>query len=627
MNLHGFLSVAVVAALGCSSPPEPRVAPEGGRVSVPSDSAPVASASSVRRDDSPGRGAQELDVAKQLRALFAEEWERGLREDPVSSSLRGDRRFNRSWADSSLAGLQRSHEGDRAALAKLEAIDFDRLRSEDQIHARIFRRMLEDNIRSHELGLHLMPLTQRGGVQTLNQLQQNLRFETVQDYDDWLARLSEIDAVVEQTIELMTEGIARGLVQPKVLMKRVPKQIAFHVVENPKKSPFYKIFAAIPEDFEARDRLQSEAMEVISTVVVPAYRRFDVFFNTTYLPACRETIAAAELPDGEEIYAHQVAYFTTTEMTPDEVHQVGLAEVERIRSEMKSVMRETKFKGNFKRFLRFLRTNPRFFYRSSDQLLEGYNELAARLDDKLPLLFGRLPKAPYEVRAIPDEIAPDTTTAYYSAPAADGSRPGYYWVNLYDVKSRPKWEMAALSVHEAVPGHHLQISIAMELEDLPEFRKNHWVTAFGEGWALYSERLGYDMGLYDDPYDRFGQLTYDMWRAVRLVVDTGMHAKGWSRRQAIDYFLENAPKSRRDITNEIDRYIGWPGQALAYKIGQLEILRLRAKAEEALGDAFDIRAFHDVVLGSGGVPLDVLATNVESWIESQESSSLSAVKR
>lgn len=462
-----------------------------------------------------------------------------------------------------------------------------------------------------------MPLSHRGGVQTLDQLARRLRLETVRDFDDYLARLKKVDTRIEQTIELMNEGLKRGITQPEVVMKRVPRQIAVHVVDDPAESRFYAPFAAIPEALDERVRLQSEALDVIENVVIPAYRRFQAYFNGTYLPSCRSSIAATELPNGAEWYAYAIAHYTTTELSADEIHRIGLDEVARIRGEMQSVMEEVGFEGGFDAFLTFLRTDPRFFFETPEELFEAYLAMSKRIDPQLVGLFGKLPRTPYGVVPIPDAIAPDTTTAYYQPPAADGSRAGFYSVNLYDVRSRPKWEIPALTVHEAVPGHHLQIALAMEMDELPQFRKVSYVVAFGEGWALYSERLGYDMGIYDDPYDRFGQLTYDMWRAVRLVVDTGMHAKGWSRQQAIDYFMENAPKAELDIVNEIDRYIAWPGQALAYKIGQLEILRLRDEAREALGEKFDIRGFHDVVLGSGGLPLDILADNVNRWIAEQ----------
>ncbi|MEO1170976.1 MAG: DUF885 domain-containing protein [Myxococcota bacterium] len=580
------LAFAWIAVTGCVAPPNPAPNPASATVNVDSQRASVV-----------------------LRALFESHWEREQRENPVAASLRGDRRFNRQWPDRSLAGLAASHRADREELARADAIDTQTLNRDEQIHLRVFKLMLRNRIENYRLGNHLMPVNHREGVQALNGTADYLRLETEQDVRDWLARLSTVDRVVEQTIEVLREGIAQGRTQPRIVMERVPKQIAAQVVSDPRESPF---FSAIP------DAYGEEGARIIETVVVPAYRRFSTFFNDVYLPACRNTIAATALPAGDKVYAFAVRRHTTTQLTADEVHTIGLREVERIRREMEAVRQEVDFAGDLAAFMEFLRTDPQFFYPSSEELLAGYEAMAARLTPKLPELFGRLPRARFEVRAIPDTIAPDTTTAYYGPPALDGSRPGYYWVNLYEPASRPKWEMAALSVHEAVPGHHLQIAIAQELEGVPQFRREYWVTAFGEGWALYSERLGYELGLYEDPYSRFGQLTYDMWRAVRLVVDTGMHAKGWSRDRAIRYFMTHAPKSELDIVNEIDRYIAWPGQALGYKIGQLEILKLRAEAERVLGERFDLRAFHDVVLGSGTIPLEILAANVRGWISSHE---------
>ena len=323
------------------------------------------------------------------------------------------------------------------------------------------------------------------------------------------------------------------------------------------------------------------------------------------------------MPGGKQLYARLAAHYTTTDLTPDEIHEIGLREVERIRKEMQSVIAEVGFEGDLRAFNEFLRTDPQFYYDRAEALLEGYQAVSKRLDPALVKLFGKLPRAPYGVRPIPEEEAPDTTTAYYMPPAADGSRPGWYYVNLYRPSMRPKFEMEVLSVHESVPGHHLQIALAQEMTNLPDFRRNSGFTAFIEGWGLYSERLGYEMGLYTDPYSRYGQLVYDMWRAVRLVVDTGMHYFGWSRQRAIDYFLDNAAKTEADIINEIDRYIGWPGQALAYKIGQLKMLELRQEAEIALGGDFDIRAFHDALLGAGATPLDVLEARMDQWLEQQ----------
>jgi uncharacterized protein (DUF885 family) len=376
------------------------------------------------------------------------------------------------------------------------------------------------------------------------------------------------------------------------------------------------VFENMPDSFSDEDkaRLQATAREIIDEKIVPSYREFDRYFNNTYLPASRDSIAASELPDGKAYYEYRTRHYTTTQMTPDEIHRLGLEEVARIRGEMQLVIDELEFDGDFAEFLHFLRTDPQFYYDDPQELFDAYLAICKRIDPELVNLFGVLPRMPYGLRAIPDSVAPDTTTAYYNRPAADGSRAGYYYVNLYKPEVRPKYEMEVLSVHEAMPGHHLQIAIQMELEEMPNFRRFSGFTAFTEGWGLYSESLGYDLGLYKDPYSRFGALTYDMWRAVRLVVDTGMHYKGWTRQQAIDFFKDNAAKTELDIVNEIDRYIAWPGQALAYKIGQLKIMELRAKAEQMLGDNFDIRDFHDELLGGGALPLQILDVRMNRWI-------------
>jgi uncharacterized protein (DUF885 family) len=343
------------------------------------------------------------------------------------------------------------------------------------------------------------------------------------------------------------------------------------------------------------------------------------YFETTYLPACSASIALADLPQGKAWYEFLARYYTTTDLDPASIHALGLAEVARIRGEMEAIRLEVGFGGDLDAFFRHLRTAPQFFHDTPEALLEGYRALTRRIDPELVKVFGVIPRLPYGVRPIPESIAPDTTTAYYEPGAADGTRAGYYYVNLYKPESRPKWEMLALSLHEAVPGHHFQFARSLELGELPMFRRTAYFVAYAEGWGLYAERLGYDMGLYDDPYDRFGQLTYDMWRAVRLVVDTGMHYLGWSRQRAIDYFKAQAPKTEQDIVNEIDRYIGTPGQALAYKIGQIKIVELRERAARALGPRFDLRAFHDEVLATGSVPLEALEARIDAWIAERRS--------
>jgi prolyl oligopeptidase len=403
--------------------------------------------------------------------------------------------------------------------------------------------------------------------------------------------MSGVAAYIDQTMKLQEQGRKSGYMPPKILMERIPAQVAQQLVENAQDSPFYRVFRNFPEAIpeNQQTRLSARATEIIEKSIVPAYRKFSRYFNDTYLPASRESIGASDLPYGKEFYEFRVRHFTTTEMTPDEVHRLGLNEVKRIHAEMQLVIDELEFDGDFGEFLQFLRVDPRFYFDSPDALFEAYLATSKRIDPELVKLFGKLPRIPYGLRPIPDNIAPDTTTAYYSGPAADGSRAGYYYVNLYKPEVRPKYEIEVLTVHEAVPGHHLQIALQMELEDMPAFRRYSGFTAFTEGWGLYSESLGYDLGLYKDPYSRFGALTYEMWRAVRLVVDTGIHYKGWSRQQAIDFFKDNAAKTELDIVNEIDRYISWPGQALAYKVGQLKILELRARAEKTLGTRFDIR--------------------------------------
>lgn len=555
--------------------------------------------------------------AKQLHAFFAAEWDWTMQQNPTWASSLGDRRWNTQWEDLSITAIEARQEHRKAALRQLKAIDRAALGTPDQLSYDLFADHLKRDIEEFDFAWHLLPLNQRGGIQTEDELAARLRFETVQDYQDYVARLRALPTYVDQTIALMRDGIRRKMVHPRIIMQRVPAQIAVQVVDDATRSPFYRPFTRFPSQIpaEAQQRLSSSAADAIREDVVPAYRRFAAFFNDEYLPACLENPGIWQLPRGAEMYAFFARRFTTTELTPDEIHNIGLAEVARIGGEMDKIIAEVNFTGTREQFFSHLRTDPRFFHKTGDELLAATRALCKTIDPRLVQVFGVIPRIPYGVEPIPEAIAPDTTTAYYQGPAADGSRAGTYYVNLYRPDTRPKWEMLALTLHEAVPGHHFQIARAMELGDVPNFRRHADYTAFVEGWGLYSESLGQDMGLYSDPYDRFGQLTYEMWRAVRLVVDTGIHHKRWSRQQAIDYFKSNAPKSELDITNEIDRYIAWPGQALAYKIGQIQISKLRARAQTALGDKFDLKAFHDVVLGQGAVPLPVLERAVDQWID------------
>ncbi len=558
------------------------------------------------------------DSGKALHDLFNREWEYSLAHNPTRASSLGDRRWNDRWSDVSLASIQRKNSHNIAVLAELGKIDRSKLSRTDQLNYDLFKRDYETSVAEFKFRWYLVPLNQRGGIQSQNELADSLRFETVKDYEDWIARINSFPAYMDQTIALMREGVKANLVLPRVIMQRIPAQIDKQIVSSGDQSLFYKPFKrfspAIP--VSEQERLMRAAIPAIETNIIPSYQRFKKFFVEEYLPASYKEVGAWQAPQGAELYAFLVRKFTTTNTTPSEVHERGLSEVRRIRAAMQLVMDQVGFKGTLAEFFTFLRTDKRFYYSTAEELFAAYEAISKRIDPHLVKVFKTLPRMPYGVQAIPAAIAPDTTTAYYRQPSADGSRAGTYFVNLYQPEARPKWEMMALSLHEAVPGHHLQIALAQELGEIPNFRRFGGYTAFVEGWALYAESLGEDMRLYDDPYAKFGQLSYEMWRAVRLVVDTGMHQMKWTRKQAIDYFMENCPKQELDIINEIDRYIAWPGQALAYKTGELKIKELRQRANKELGEKFDVRDFHEVVLGSGAVPLDVLERNVDEWIAS-----------
>lgn len=555
-----------------------------------------------------------------LHQLFADEWERGLRESPENASYNGDPRFNDRWTDFSLSAIAVREGEDRAALEKLHAIDRKTLSAADQLDYDTFEWNLQRSIERQKFREYQQPISHQGGPQTADGIAEVLPFATVKDYQDWLKRLQALPKTIDQIIVLMQEGVKAGNLPPRVLMQRVPAQIAGQVVDDPAKSAFYKPFLKFPDSISQAERgkLQADAKRVIASDVVPAYRKLQAYFNGEYLPKTRESIAATDLPNGKAYYDFLARYYTTTELSAEQIHAIGLKEVARIRAEMEKVKAQAGFKGTLGEFFTYLRTDPKFFHKTPDELLTAYRALSKRIDPELVKVFKTIPRLPYGVRPIPDNIAPDTTTAYYQPGASDGTRPGYYYVNLYKPEVRPTWEMVPLSLHEAVPGHHFQFARGLEIPDAPMFRRTAYFVAYGEGWGLYAEQLGYEMGLYDDPYDRFGQLVYEMWRAVRLVVDTGMHAKGWSRERAIAYFKDNAAKTDQDIVNEIDRYIGTPGQALAYKIGQMKISELRAKAKRELGPKFDLREYNDAVLETGSVPLEALEKHIDAWIATRK---------
>ena len=555
-----------------------------------------------------------------LDALFQSEWERSLRENPLAATYAGDHRYDDRWPDVSADALARSHAGDLDALKRLGAIKPASLTAANRLNQDLFRRMIQGSVDAYDWGAQYLPINQRGGVQSASETAGLINFSTAKDYENCIARLDGLGTYVDQNIALLREGARRGIVQPRVIMQRIPDQIAKQIVTDPELSPFYAPFKEMPESIPGaeQERLRAAGRKAIADTVVPAYRRLQEYFTKDYLPACKDVVGVWALPGGDAWYQNRIAWFTTTKLTADEVHEIGLKEVARIRGEMQKIIQQVGFQGSFAEFLQYLRTDPKFRYTDPQLLLQAYMVMAKRIDPLLPQYFGKLPRMPYGVRPIPAESAPDTTAAYYQGPGLDGKRAGYFYVNLYKPEDRPKYEIPVLTMHESVPGHHLQISLGQEQGDVPMFRRDFEATAFVEGWALYSESLGQEMGIYDDPYDKFGQLTYEMWRAVRLVVDTGIHHKHWTRDQAIAYFKENAAKTELDIVNEVDRYIVWPGQALAYKIGELKIKELRARATQALGPAFDLREFHDVVLGSGAIPLDVLEGNVQRWIDAKQ---------
>jgi uncharacterized protein (DUF885 family) len=554
-------------------------------------------------------------ATKQLYDLFDAEWELGLKESPTFASFLGDKRYNDRWTDASIAAIERRNRRRVETLAALKRINRNELSVSDKLNYDLFQKDYEEGIEASRFKRYLLPITQQGGIQTIDEITQLMTFETVKDYEDWIARINAFPALMEQTLTLMREGAKQKIMLPKAIMERVPAQIDKMIAPTGEQHPFFAPFKAFPKDISESEqtRLKNLAKAAIDKSVVPQYARLKDYFTKEYLPASYPLVGVWQQPDGADYYAFLARSYTTTTMTPQQIHDKGLSEVARIRAEMERIKTQVGFKGTLTEFFQFLRTDKQFFYNSPDELLNAYRAMSKKIDPNLTKIFRTLPRTPYGVIPIPDKIAPDTTTAYYNSPAADGSRPGYYYVNLFKPEVRPKWEMMALSLHESVPGHHLQLALQQELGEVPNFRKFGGYTAFVEGWGLYSESLGEDMGLYTDPYDKFGQLTYEMWRAVRLVVDTGIHYFKWDRQRAIDYFKANAAKTEQDIVNEIDRYIADPGQALAYKIGELKIKELRVKSKMELGERFDIREFHDVVLLSGALPLDILEKNVNDW--------------
>jgi len=556
---------------------------------------------------------------KALHELLEDEWNKRVEQYPEWATQLGDNRFNDKLNDASYETIIRLQGESKELLNKIKDIDRSVLSVEDQLNYDLFLNDLIHGMKGFEYLLYLIPVTQMGGIQIgFAGISNYMPFKSVSDYENYISRMRAFPKKVEQTIDLMRRGVEVGWVPPKIVLDAVPDQIKTQfdrpVEDSPLFEPFVEFHRSVSSDDQ--ERLSREIKHVIENDVYVSYRSLLSFFLEDYLPHCRESIACIDFPKGDEYYQYLIKGYTTTDLTAQEIHEIGVNEVARIRSEMRTVIEGSDFEGSFDEFLTFLRTSPEFYFDTEDELLDAYRAICKRADAQLPKFFGRLPRLPYGVKAIPDYQAPASPTAYYYSGSQRAGRSGYFMANTYKLESRPKYEMEALSVHEAVPGHHLQISLAHELENIPMFRRYGGYTAFIEGWGLYSEKLAEEMGFYDDPYSKFGQLTYEMWRACRLVVDTGMHALGWTRDEAIDYMSDNTAKTGNDIKVEIDRYIAWPGQALAYKIGELRIRELRKRAEEEMGANFNIRDFHDVVLGDGAVPLDILERHVEKYIRS-----------
>jgi uncharacterized protein (DUF885 family) len=561
--------------------------------------------------------AAEDPPSVRLKALLDEHWEFRLREDPLFATRVGDRRY-----DDRLPAVAPGDFGRRVALTKsvrerLSAIDRASLSAADRIDYDMLARILDDDLAESTFRTWRMPLNAEGSYHSsFARLPSSMPLASTRDYESYLSRLRAFAAYGRQQMENMREGVRTGFVQPRVILEGFEGTITTHIVDAPEKSIFWKPFAEPPSGVpEAdRERLRGEGRAVIERGVVPAYRALLEFMTKEYLPKARPGIAASELPQGREYYAYLVRHFTTLDLTPEEVHRKGLEEVARIRAEMAAVLERLEWDKGFPAFLEFLRTDPRFYPRTGEELLQIASFIAKRMDGKLPSLFKTLPRQPYGVVPVPADIAPKYTAGRYNGAPIDGTRAGEYWVNTYALETRTLYTLEALTLHEAVPGHHLQTSLAQERTGLHPFRRFEYVDAFGEGWGLYSEFLGREAGFYRDPYSDFGRLTYEMWRACRLVVDTGMHSMGWSRERALQYLAENTALSRHEVTTEIDRYIGWPGQALAYKMGELKIRELRRRAELALGPRFDVREFHDAVLRNGSVPLSVLEAQIDEYV-------------
>ncbi len=578
---------------------------------------PIASCTLSKEDESPAssRGNQAL------LHLIDKEWRNRLTEDPWLATLVGETTANDALPSVSKDDLQRRFLFDQALMSELDALPASTLSEDDRTNLELLRRQVEDRIAGFRFGAYQIPLNADSGFHiAFARLPREVPLETREDFENYFARLHRFPAHVDQQIANMQEGMSRGMTLPRVVLEGYEVTIQTHVVDDPKDSLFYKPLLSLPTTFSSgtKNELERLGRAAVSKGAVAGYRKFLKFMTEEYIPNCRTTIGASELPRGRDYYQQRVEYFTTLPMTPESIHELGLKEVARIRGEMQEILDQLEFQGDLTAFIEFLRTDPRFYAKTPEELLKEASFIAKRMDARLPTLFKNLPRLPYGVAKVPDHLAPKYTGGRYVPPAHGSHEPGYYWVNTYALKSRPLYVLTALTLHEAVPGHHLQHGLALEQAAQPPFRRHDYISAYGEGWGLYSEWLGLEAGLYENPYDNFGRLTYEMWRACRLVVDTGLHAFGWTREEVMDYLAENTALSLHEIRTETDRYISWPAQALSYKIGELKIKELRQQAAATLGPEFDLREFHDEILRIGNVTLPILERVIQNWIRERQ---------
>jgi uncharacterized protein (DUF885 family) len=571
--------------------------------------------------------ADATDRATRLSALYAEFWEENLKLNPMSATFAGDQRYNAELPNMlSKEFQQRTHDFQRKYLDGARAIGAEGLTGQDRLSYEIFTLNRESALEDLKYPERLLPVDQFGNIaNTIAQLGSGKGaqpFKTVKNYDDWISRAGKSVVIFDQAITNMREGVSRNIVQPRVLMEKVLPQLDANIVDDPEKSIFWGPIANLPKDFTPadRERLTAAYRTLITTQLVPSFRRLRTYVADEYLPKTRDTFGMGALPDGAAWYAHKVHDNTTRTLTPAQVHQIGLDEVARIQNGMREVApvlgyaKPVKTLPELKAFFDWMKARDDLYFKSREELLKAYQDFDVNVAPILSNYFNLRPKAPYEVRLVEEFREASASSGSYQGPPLDGSRPGIFYVNAYDLKARPKSALAALSLHEAAPGHHFQIALQRELGDLPMFRRFSRDTAYLEGWGLYAEYLGYEMGIYKDPVQRFGALDAELWRAIRLVTDTGMHYKGWTRQQTLDYMFANSPAEPTRAISEAERFAAIPGQALAYKIGQLKIVELRKRAEKALGKRFDVRAFHDQVLKDGAVPLEVLEAKIDRWI-------------